>query len=55
MDHVNYFRDLFESIEDYRKIVKLMFLIICDNDLLRECGFLKDDFNHLRKIFKKKL
>ena len=52
MDHVNYFRDFFESMEDYRKIVFLMFLIKTDNDLLTECGLLKDYFNHLRKEFK---
>ena len=41
----NYFKVLFESIPDYRKIVLLMFLIKNDNDLLTECGFLKDDIN----------
>ena len=39
MDNINYFKDLFESIPDYRKIVLLMFLIKKDNDLLHECGF----------------
>ena len=47
MIHVNFFRDLFESIEDYRKMVLLMFLIKNYNDLLTECGFLKDDINHI--------
>ena len=51
MNHVHYFRDLCESIEDYRKIVLIMFLIKNDNDLLTECGFLKDDINRLRKKF----
>ena len=41
MDHVNYFRDLFESIADYRKIVLLILLIKNDIDILTECGFLK--------------
>ena len=45
MNHVNYFKDLFESIPDYRKI--LMFSIKNDADLLNECGFLKSDFNSL--------
>ena len=39
MDNSNYFRDLFESIEDYRKIVLLTFLIQNDKNLLREIGF----------------
>ena len=29
-----------------------MFLIKNDNDLLTECGVLKDDFNHLLKEYK---
>ena len=39
MDYINYFKDLFESITDFRKIVLLMFLIKDDKDLLREVGF----------------
>ena len=53
MNHVNYFKDLFESIPDYRKIVLLMFLIQNDADLLKECGFLKSDNNRLNEEFKK--
>ena len=45
MDNVNYFKDLFESIPDYRNIVILMFLTKIDNDLITECGFLKSDMN----------
>ena len=52
MKYENSFKDLFESIPDYRKIVLLMFLIKNDNDLLAECGFLKDDINRLNKEFK---
>ena len=52
MDHVNYFKYLFESIPDYRKIVLLMFLIKNDVDLLTECGFLKIDNNRLCLEFK---
>ena len=53
MDNVNFFKDLFESIPDYKKIVLLMFLIINDVNLLYECGFLKGDINFLYKEFKK--
>ena len=52
MNNVNYFKDLLESIDDYRKIVLLIFLIKDVNDLLRECGFLKDDITRLNKEFK---
>ena len=43
MDNVNYFKDLFESIPDYRKIVLLMFLFQDDKNLLREIGFSERD------------
>ena len=52
MDHVNYFKYLFESIPDYRKIVCLMFLIKNVVDLLLECGFLQIDNNRLCLEFK---
>ena len=39
MDNIIYFKDLFESIPDYRKTLILMFLFRNDNDLLIECGF----------------
>ena len=45
MNNVNYFKDLFESINDYRKIVLLMFLIKDDKNLLKEVGFSKNDIN----------
>ena len=38
MDNVEYFKDMFESIQDYKKIVLLIFLIQNDIDLLKECG-----------------
>ena len=41
MDNINCFKDLFESIPNYRKIVLLMFLIKNDDNLLTECGYLK--------------
>ena len=51
MDNVNYFKDLFESNPDYKKIVLLMFLIKNDDIFLYECAFLKVDFNFLYKEF----
>ena len=52
MNIVNYFKDLFESIPDYKKIVLLMFLIKNDVNFLYECGFSKGDINFLYKEFK---
>ena len=51
MDNVNYFKEMFESIPDYKKIVLLMFLIKHDVNFLYECGFLKGDINFLYKEF----
>ena len=47
MDNVNSFKDLFESIPDYKKIVLLLFLIKNVVNFLYECGFLKGDINYL--------
>ena len=52
MGNVNYFKDFFESIPDYKNIVLLMFLIKNDVNFLNECGFLKGDINFLYKEFK---
>ena len=52
MNNTIYFKDLFESIPDYRKIVFLLFLIKNDKDLLREVGFSERDINHLNLEFK---
>ena len=53
MDHVNCFiEDMFESIPDYRKTVLLKFLLKNDKDLLKECGFPKNDNNRLKKNIK---
>ena len=52
MNNVNYFKNLFESIDDYRKIVLLMFLIKDDKNLLKEVGFSKNDINLLSLEFK---
>ena len=51
MNHVNNFKDLFESIPDYRKIV-LLFLIKNDVDSLNESGFLKkNDIVYVQKRY----
>ena len=52
MNYENYFKDMFESFPDYRKIVLLFFLIQNDKDLLKECGFLKNDVHRLSLEFK---
>ena len=55
MNYENYFKNLFESIPDYKKIVILIFLIEKDVNLLYECGFLKGDINFLYKEYKNNL
>ena len=52
MDNINYFKDIFESIHDYKKIVLLIFLIQNDKNLLKEIGFSKKDINLLNLEFK---
>ena len=52
MNNSNYFKDIFESITDYRKIVLLIFLIQNDKNLLKEIGFSKNDINLLNLEFK---
>ena len=52
MNNANYFRELFESITDYNKIVLLIFLIQNDKNLLKEIGFSKNDINLLNLDFK---
>ena len=47
MDHVNCFKDFIDPIPNCRKKVLLNFLIKNDNELLSECGFLKDDIDAL--------
>ena len=51
-NNINNFKDLFESISDYKKIVLLMFLFKNDDNFLYECGFLKGDINYLYEEFK---
>ena len=50
---MNYFKDMFESIPDYRKIVLLLFLIQNDKSLLNEIGFSKADIDSLNLEFNK--
>ena len=52
MNHENYFKDIFESIHDYKKIVLLIFLIHNDKHLLHEVGFSQRDINRLSIEFK---
>ena len=52
MNNENYFKDLFKSIPEYRKIVLLMFLIKNDRDLLHEIGFSERDINRLKLEFR---
>ena len=43
MEDINYFKDMLESIPNYRKIILLCFIIKRDDIMLREFG-LSDDF-----------
>ena len=52
MNYENYFKDIFESIPDYRKIVLLIILIQNDKNLLKEIGFSERDINLLNLEFK---
>ena len=51
MNFENYFKDLFESITDYRKKVLIIFLNQNDDAFLKRSGFLKSDINRLNKEF----
>ena len=53
MNNVNYFKELFESIKDYRKIVLLMFLLQNDKNLLHEIGFSAHYVNRIKLEFQK--
>ena len=52
MENENYFKEIFESIHDYKKIVLLIFLIQNDKNLLKEVGFSENDINRLSIEFK---
>ena len=49
---MNYFKDILESIPDYRKIVLLLYLIQNDKNLLKDIGFSKNDIYQLNLNFK---
>ena len=49
---MNYSKDQFESIPDYKKLVLLKFLIQNDKNFLHEIGFSGRDINHLNLEFK---
>ena len=51
MNNINYFKDIFKSIHDYRKIVLLIFLIQDDKNLLKEIGLSENDINLLNLEF----
>ena len=53
MKYENYFKDMFEPIPDYRKILLLLFSIKNDVDFLKECGFLSCDINRISLEIKK--
>ena len=55
MNNSNFFKDVFQSKPDYRKIVLLIFLIQNDKNLLQEIGFSKKDINKLNLEFKNNL
>ena len=52
MDHITFFKDLFESILGYRKLLLLMFLIENDADSLTKYGYTKNDIISFYKEFK---
>ena len=53
MDHVSYFKYMFESILDYRKIVFLMVSYENDLDFSNKCGFLRNQSNRFSLECKK--
>ena len=52
MDKKIFFKDLFESIPDYRKIVLLICIFQIDKDFLRETGFSERDISRSNLEFK---
>ena len=52
MNNSNFFKHIFKSIPDFRKIVLLIFLIQNEKILLNEIGFNKTDINRLNLEFK---
>ena len=51
MKYETFFKDTFESISEYRKIVLQMFLIKNDVEILIESGCSKNDINRLNLEF----
>ena len=51
MNNSSHFRDILESIRDYRKIVLIIFLIQNDKNLLKEIGFSERNINQLNLEF----
>ena len=51
MNNSDYFKDIIESIPNYRKIVLLIYLIQNDKRLLEEIGFSKKIINSLNLEF----
>ena len=47
MNYESCFRDLLESISEYKKVVLLIFLNKDDQKLLKVVGFNKNDFDQL--------
>ena len=52
MNHINYFKELFGSIPDYRKVVLLIILFKNDKSLLKEIGFSENDITVINLEFK---
>ena len=52
MNYENHFKDIFESIPNYKKLVLLLFLFQNDKNLLIEIGFSKSDIDLLNLEFK---
>ena len=52
MNYENFFKDMFESIPDYRKIVLLIFIFQIDKKSLYEIGFSEHDINRSKSEFK---
>ena len=51
MIDINYFKDLLESIHDYRKIILLCLIIKQDINILKEFGMSEDFINKLYNEF----
>ena len=48
---MHFFKDMFESMEKYRKIVLLKYIFQTDKNLSREIGFSEQDINPLNLEF----